>query len=104
MLTGGDGNDIFVFHKGEANGDTIIDFFGRGNADGNSIVLVGYGAGTTFTRVGRQQQYLSNQRQRFDRDGHDLRHRPGARIDFEIVTAYDFSLSDGKGDGHCDRP
>jgi len=52
VLYGGDGNDVFVFRKGEANGDTIMDFFGRGNALGDSIVLVGYAAGTTFTRVG----------------------------------------------------
>ena len=52
LLTGGDGNDMFVFYKGEANGDTITDFFGRGNALGDSILLVGYGAGTTFSRVG----------------------------------------------------
>ena len=51
-LTGGDGNDVFVLRKGEANGDVINDFWGKGNADGDSIVLVGYAAGTTFSRVG----------------------------------------------------
>jgi hypothetical protein len=57
-MTGGDGNDIFVLRKGEANGDVIMDFFGRGNADGDSIVLVGYAAGTTFTRVGNGSSNL----------------------------------------------
>ena len=52
ILTGGAGNDVFVFRKGEANGDVINDFWGKGNAAGDSIVLVGYAAGTTFTRVG----------------------------------------------------
>jgi VCBS repeat-containing protein len=51
-LIGGDGKDVFVLRKGEANGDTIQGYFGMGAADGDSIVLEGYGAGTTFTRVG----------------------------------------------------
>jgi VCBS repeat-containing protein len=51
-LTGGGGNDIFVLRKGEANGDTIIGFFGRGAADGDSIQLEGFGDGTLFYRVG----------------------------------------------------
>ena len=79
VLTGGDGNDVFVFHKGEANGDTIMDFFGRGNALGDSIVLVGYGEGTTFTRVGPgNSNTYRDQRQRLYRNRHDLRDRPGA--------------------------
>jgi VCBS repeat-containing protein len=52
VLIGGDGKDVFVLRKGEANGDTIQGYFGMGAADGDSIVLEGYGAGTTFTRVG----------------------------------------------------
>jgi VCBS repeat-containing protein len=51
-MTGGGGNDIFVLRKGEANGDTIIGFFGRGAADGDSIRLEGFGDGTLFYRVG----------------------------------------------------
>lgn len=51
-LAGGDGNDVYVLRKGEANGDTITGFFGMGAAEGDSIVLEGYGAGTTFQRVG----------------------------------------------------
>ena len=52
VLIGGAGNDTFVFRKGEANGDVVLDFSGNGAAAGDSIVLVGYAAGTTFTRVG----------------------------------------------------
>jgi Ca2+-binding RTX toxin-like protein len=51
-MRGGGGDDIYVFHKGEANGDTIFDFFGTGAAIADSIVLEGYAAGTTFTRIG----------------------------------------------------
>lgn len=52
ILQGNSGEDVFVFHKGEANGDTIIDFWGQGASVEDSIILVGYGAGTTLTRVG----------------------------------------------------
>jgi len=50
-MTGGSGGDTFVFHKGEANGDVVTDFKGQGSG-GDEILLVGYAAGTTFTRVG----------------------------------------------------
>lgn len=50
-LTGGAGFDVFVFRKGQANGDEIMDFDGNGNAAGDSIRLEGYAAGTTFTKV-----------------------------------------------------
>ena len=52
MLTGGAGNDVFVFRKGEANGDMITDFVGAATRSAIRSVLVGYAAGTTFTRVG----------------------------------------------------
>jgi Ca2+-binding RTX toxin-like protein len=52
ILKGNSGEDVFVFQKGEANGDTIIDFWGQGASIEDSIVLQGYGAGTTLTRVG----------------------------------------------------
>jgi hypothetical protein len=52
LLIGDDGNDVFKFHKGQADGDTVLDFAGNGAAAGDSIVLQGYAAGTTFTRVG----------------------------------------------------
>ncbi|PSJ38887.1 tandem-95 repeat protein [Allosphingosinicella deserti] len=51
-LTGDSGNDVFVFRKGEAHGDLITDFDGNGRFAGDSIVLQGYAAGTTFSHVG----------------------------------------------------
>jgi len=93
ILTGGDGNDVFVFRKGEANGDTITDFFGRGNADGDSIVLVGYGAGTTFTRIGggNSNIYQINDNGSIE----TVTIYATGQVhgsDFEIVTTYDFSF------------
>jgi Ca2+-binding RTX toxin-like protein len=51
VLTGNTGNDTFVFHQGQAGGDTIVDFAGNGAAAGDSLQLVGYGAGATFTNI-----------------------------------------------------
>lgn len=51
VLTGGSDGDTFVFRKGEANGDVVMDFKGQGSGD-DSIELIGYAAGTTFTRIG----------------------------------------------------
>jgi hypothetical protein len=59
-LTGGSGNDVFVFKKGEANGDVIEDFVGNGSGAGDSIRLEGYAAGTTFTRVGNSDTWKIN--------------------------------------------
>jgi Ca2+-binding RTX toxin-like protein len=59
VLTGGGGNDNFVFHRGEANGDTITDFMGNGET-GDHLTFVGYGpaskggtnpSGATLTEV-----------------------------------------------------
>ena len=50
-LTGGDGNDTFVFNAGQADGDTVVDFAGNGAAAGDSLQFVGYGAGATFTAI-----------------------------------------------------
>lgn len=50
-LTGNGGNDTFVFVKGET-GDVITDFVGNGAAAGDSIVLMGYGAGATIVANG----------------------------------------------------
>ena len=48
VLTGNAGNDTFVFNVGQADGDTIVDFAGNGGLPGDSLLLVGYGVGTTF--------------------------------------------------------
>jgi hypothetical protein len=92
-LTGGDGNDVFVLRKGEANGDVINDFWGKGNADGDSIVLVGYAAGTTFTRVGPGSSNL------YKIDDHGAVefvtiYATGQvhGSDFEVVTVYDYNF------------
>jgi Ca2+-binding RTX toxin-like protein/type III secretion system FlhB-like substrate exporter len=50
VLTGNAGNDTFVFHMGQAGGDTVVDFAGNGTAPGDSLQFVGYGAGATFTQ------------------------------------------------------
>jgi hypothetical protein len=52
MLRGNGGDDTYIFVKGEADGDTILDYFGQGAAVADSIILQGYAAGTTFTRIG----------------------------------------------------
>lgn len=51
MLVGGPGNDTFVFKAGEANGDTIEAFERAGAGAGDKILLIGYGAGATFTKA-----------------------------------------------------
>ena len=51
ILTGNAGNDTFVFHVGQANGDTVVDFAGNGAAAGDSLHFVGYGAGASFTNI-----------------------------------------------------
>jgi trimeric autotransporter adhesin len=51
MLTGNAGNDTFVFHMGEGDGDMVVDFAGNGSGLGDSLQFVGYGAGATFTSI-----------------------------------------------------
>jgi hypothetical protein len=92
-LTGGDNNDIFVLRKGEADGDVITDFWGKGTSAGDELLLVGYGAGTTFTRVGGGSSNLY----KIDDNGfieYVTIYATGQvhGSDFEIVTVYDFSF------------
>jgi len=59
-LTGGAENDFFVFHVGEAHGDTVVDFIGNGAAAGDSLQFVGFGTaavGATFTQIGATNQW-----------------------------------------------
>ena len=59
-LTGNAGNDTFVFHAGQANGDTVVDFAGNGGAVGDALSFVGFGTaaqGATFTQVGATNQW-----------------------------------------------
>jgi len=51
VLTGGAGNDSFVFNVGQADGDAVVDFAGNGAAAGDSLRFVGYGVGATFTNI-----------------------------------------------------
>lgn len=51
-MAGGIGDDTYILRKGEVQGDVILDYFGQGAATADSIVLQGYGAGTTFERIG----------------------------------------------------
>jgi Ca2+-binding RTX toxin-like protein len=51
VLTGNAGNDTFVFHMGEGNGDTVVDFAGNGAGTADVLKFVGYGSGATFTNI-----------------------------------------------------
>ena len=54
FLTGSGGNDTFVFHRGEAGGDTIADFAGNDAAAGDQLQFSGYGTsaqGASLTAV-----------------------------------------------------
>lgn len=53
-LSGLGGNDGFVFHAGEGNGDTVYEFEGNGAAVGDFLYFVGYGTaaqGATFVQL-----------------------------------------------------
>src|SRR5215211_1593361 len=47
-IEGKGGNDTFVFQRGLANGDTVLDFGGNGADPGDAFEFVGYGTGATF--------------------------------------------------------
>ena len=56
-LVGGDGNDMFVFYAGSANGATVADF---DRSQGDVLVFSGFGTeaqGATFTQVGTTDQW-----------------------------------------------
>jgi Ca2+-binding RTX toxin-like protein len=60
-LTGNAGNDTFVFHVGEADGDIVIDFAGNGAAAGDSFSFIGFGTtgdGASLTQIGASNQWL----------------------------------------------
>jgi Ca2+-binding RTX toxin-like protein len=50
-LTGGADDDIFVFKKGQTDGDTVHDFAGNGAGVGDALRFEGYGVGATFTQL-----------------------------------------------------
>jgi Ca2+-binding RTX toxin-like protein len=51
-LTGGAGNDTFVLRRGDASGDTLVDFNGGGAYAGDLVRFVGYGPGAYLTQAG----------------------------------------------------
>ena len=51
VLEGRGGNDTFLFRRGEANGDTVVDFAGNGAFHGDMLQFVGYGPGATFVQI-----------------------------------------------------
>jgi Ca2+-binding RTX toxin-like protein len=54
QINGQGGEDTFVFHAGEANGDILYDFRGNGTGSGDVIYFVGYGTaaqGATFRQL-----------------------------------------------------
>lgn len=50
-LTGGADQDTFVFRRGEAGGDVVVDFSGLGAAVGDQLRFEGYGPAASFTRI-----------------------------------------------------
>lgn len=57
--TGGAGNDQFIFRAGEAQGDTILDFDGKGAAAGDQLIFQGYARGAYLTHTGNVYQIHS---------------------------------------------
>jgi hypothetical protein len=51
VLEGGGGYDTFLFRRGQANGDTVVDFAGNGAAPGDVLQFVGYGPSATFVPI-----------------------------------------------------
>lgn len=53
-LEGRNGNDLFIFVAGQAQGDVLVDFNGKGAADGDALLFLGYGsagAGASLVRL-----------------------------------------------------
>jgi Ca2+-binding RTX toxin-like protein len=50
-LFGRGDDDTFVFRRGQAGGDTVIDFAGNGAAAGDTLQFIGYGPGASFTQI-----------------------------------------------------
>lgn len=57
-LSGGASNDVFVFAAEQANGDTVVDFDGKGASAGDSLMFTGYGSfddGARFIQLNATQ-------------------------------------------------
>ena len=51
VLQGAAGDDMFVFHMGEADGDLVADFNGNTVGEHDTLSFVGYGPGAVFENV-----------------------------------------------------
>jgi serralysin len=58
-LVGGTGDDIFMFARGEANGDQIGDFVGN-DAAGDLLIFTGYGSGASFVQLNASQWQIDS--------------------------------------------
>ncbi len=87
ILTGGIGPDTFIFHAGEANGDTITDFSA---GDGDRLLFVGYGTGATFSSVD-----VSHWEVNYGANQHDILNFTNA----PPIQAGDYSFSYSRIDG-----
>ncbi|HSW11807.1 MAG TPA: hypothetical protein VLI06_03135 [Solimonas sp.] len=62
-LTGNLGNDTFIFNAGQAQGDTLTDFFGNAAAAADSLRFIGYGTvaqGATFVQLNATQWQINS--------------------------------------------
>ncbi len=62
-LWGLGGNDTFVFHAGQAQGDRIHEFYGNGAAAGDVLRFEGYGTlaqGATFHQLTATQWQINS--------------------------------------------
>ena len=62
-LVGGLGNDTFAFAAGQANGDAIVDFDGKGSLVGDKLLFKGYGtaaSGAKLTQVNATDWQVSS--------------------------------------------
>lgn len=51
VLAGNSGNDVFLFTRGQAAGDTIVDFNGNGALIGDRLVFSGFETDSSFVQV-----------------------------------------------------
>jgi Ca2+-binding RTX toxin-like protein len=88
QINGLGGNDTFMFHAGQANGDTVFDFEGNGLGAGDVIYFVGYGTvadGATFHQLNATDWEITSA----DGTIHDIIHLAnGAAVDGSDFSFY----------------
>ncbi|WP_291297534.1 TIGR03118 family protein [Elioraea sp.] len=52
LLSGGEGDDVFVLSATTGQGDVILDFAGAGDEGGDQLELAGFGAGAALNHLG----------------------------------------------------